>query len=121
MTMIDNVVSHPHHGLMAEARNEREVVDSAEARALRDAAVKAALAYSEFLEQHGLIWEYGPDDWLRLKASALVITVDYGGSAGDVSVTLKDGALDRVYGNGTNPDPCGLGPPDIPHKQRNDD
>jgi hypothetical protein len=36
-------------------------------------------------------------------------------------ITLKDGALDRVYGNGLNPDPFGLGPPDIPHKRRTDD
>jgi hypothetical protein len=36
-------------------------------------------------------------------------------------VTLKDGACDRVYGNGRNPCAFGLGPPDIPHKPRDKD
>jgi hypothetical protein len=39
---------------------------------------------------------------------------------GTIDITLKDGALDRVYGNGTNPDPYGRGPPDIPHEPRED-
>ena len=40
---------------------------------------------------------------------------------GTTDVTLKDGALDRVYGNGQNPDPDGRGPADIPHKPREDE
>jgi hypothetical protein len=48
------------------------------------------------------------------------ITVDYGRGNG-INIHLKDGALDRVYGNGVNPDPEGLGPPDIPHKRRSED
>ena len=55
-----------------------------------------------------------------MKAQALVITLDYGRCTG-IEIQLKDGALDRVYGNGVNPDPAGFGPPDIPHKRRNDD
>jgi len=117
MPMTDNVISHPHSQLMAEAQHEREVVDSPEAQALMLAAVKAAAAYSDFLEQRGVIWDHRPGEWPRMKASALVIAIDYG-EAGNARVELKDGPIDRVYGNGTNPDPFGLGPPDIPHRQR---
>jgi hypothetical protein len=80
--------------------------------------------YSDFLDRHGLIWEFGVDpddpDWPRLKAQALVVTHDYGRMNG-IDITLKDGALDRVCGNGVNPDPFGLGPTDIPRKRRTDD
>jgi hypothetical protein len=55
-----------------------------------------------------------------MKAQALMVTVDYGRMNG-IDITLKDGALDRVYGNGVNPDPFGFGPTDIPHKRRSDD
>ena len=50
-----------------------------------------------------------------------MITVDYGKGMGEIKFELKDSPLDRVYANGTNPDPEGRGPPDIPHKQRDDD
>ncbi len=118
-----SVVSHPHHDLMAEAKREREVVESPEGQALLKAVCKAVDAYSQFLERHGLLWEFGvnPDDpdWPRLKAKALVITLDYGRLSG-IEVRLKEGALDRVYGNGKNPDPEGLGPSDISHKKRSE-
>jgi hypothetical protein len=118
-----NVVSHPHHDLMAEAKREREVVESPEGQALLNAIYKAVDAYSQFLERNGLLWEFGvnPDDpyFPRLKAQALVVTLDYGRLNG-IDVSLKCGALDRVYGNGVNPDPEGLGPSDIPHKKRSD-
>lgn len=86
------------------------------------AALKAVMAYSEFLEREGVIWEDGvkDPDFPRMKARALVITFDYGRYSG-IEIQLKDGALDRVYGNGVNPDPEGAGPPDIPHKQRSND
>lgn len=121
--MSDKVVPHPHRDLMAEAEREREVSDSAEGQALQEAIFKAVDAYSRFLDRHGLIWEFGvnPDDpdLPRLKAQALVVTVDYGSMNG-IDISLKDGALDRVYGNGGNPDPEGLGPSDIQHKIRSD-
>jgi hypothetical protein len=120
MTMSDSVASHPYRELMAEAQHEREVADSPEADALQNAICVAIEAYSDFLERHGLIW--GDDsDWPRLKAQALVITKDYGKGMGGIEISLKDGAIDRVYANGRNPDPDGRGPPDIPHKQRDDD
>jgi hypothetical protein len=122
---LESVVSHPYHELMAEAQREREIVDSPEGQALLDRVLGAVIAYSDFLDRQGLIFEFvdnGPDwpESPRLKAEALVIAFDYG--SGDViRVKLKGGAIDRIYGNGTNPDPCGLGPPDIPHKPRAED
>jgi hypothetical protein len=103
---------------MAEAVREREVVDSAEAEALQRAIFDAVGAYSDFLDRHGLIYDHSADDLPRLKAQALVITVDYGLDPGTIDISLKDGACDRVYGNGVNPDPDGRGPPAIPHKRR---
>ena len=55
-----------------------------------------------------------------MKAQALVITLDYG-LANGIEIRLKDGALDRLYRNGVNPDPFGLGPRDVPHMRRTDD
>ena len=52
-----------------------------------------------------------------MKVGALVVTKDYGREY----ITLKDGALDRVYGNGVNPDPYGAGSPDIPSRPDRDE
>jgi hypothetical protein len=78
--MSDNVVSHPHRDLMAEAKRERKVADSPEAQALQADIYKAVNPYSEFLEREGVIWEFGvrEPDFPRMKARALVITLDYG-------------------------------------------
>jgi hypothetical protein len=108
-----NIVKHPHHDLLAEAKREREVVESPEGQARLTALMDAARAYWDFLERNHLIYE---DD--RVKATALVVTVT---PCGTTDVTLKDGALDRVYGNGQNPDPDDRGPADIPHKPREDE
>jgi hypothetical protein len=107
---------------MAEAQHEREVADCPEAQALQIAICKAVTAYSDFLEDRGVIWQDGvdPEDFPRLKAQALVVTFDYGEYDG-VDIRLKDGALDRVYRNGVNPDPDGRGLRDIPQKGRPDD
>lgn len=103
---------YPKRGLVIEAKFEREVADSAEGRALQELICRAVRAYSDFLERHGLIWEFGydPDDFSfpRLKAQALVVTLDYGDGNDCVDITLKDGALDRTYGDGVNPDPYGF-------------
>jgi hypothetical protein len=116
--MSNNVVAHPHHDLMAEAAHERAVANSPEGQALQKAIFDAVFAYSDFLDHSGVIW----GDNYRLKAQALVITVDYGADAGSsVDIHLKDGAVDRVYGNGANPDPDAKGPLDIPHKLRPDE
>jgi hypothetical protein len=121
MTTSNGVEGDPHHGLMAEAHREREVFDSPEAQALLDAVYDAVGALSDFFERNDLIWEHG-FDCSRLKASELVVTVNYACvNTGAIAVVLKDGACDRIYGNGTNPDPAGLGPPDIPQKPRDDD
>jgi hypothetical protein len=122
--MPDNIVRHPHRDLMAEAKHERRVVDSPEAEKLKGAVFDAVITYSDFLEQQGLIFEFSadPDNFCpRLKASALVVARYYGGHYGTTDITLKDGACDRVSGNGVNPDPYGAGPPDIPGRPDRDD
>jgi hypothetical protein len=102
---------------MAEAKREREVVESPEGQALLNVLMDAARAYWDFLDRNDLISEFTADGEVRIKASALVVTVTLEGT---VDVTLKDGACDRVYGNGQNPDPYGAGPGDIPHQPRDD-
>ena len=105
-----NVTKHPYQVLMAEAARARELAKSPESQVLLRALMDAASAYWDFLDSNGQIFE---DE--RVKATALVVTVELGGT---VDVTLKDGPLDRVYGNGQNPDPYGAGPADIPHAPR---
>ena len=122
--MPDNIVQHPHRDLMAEAKHERRVVDSPEAEKLKGAIFDAVITYSDFLEEQGLVFEFSgdPDNFCpRLKASALVVARDYGDRYGTTDITLKDGACDRVYGNGVNPDPYDAGPPDIPGRPDRDD
>jgi hypothetical protein len=107
--MADNVVQHPKRGLMTEAVIERELCESPEAQALHEAIFKAVLGYVDFLHQHNMIFEYGPDpdELPRMKAQALVVTVDFGADPDTIDISLKGGALDRVYGDGVNPDPDG--------------
>ena len=110
--MRDNVIPHPKRGLMTEAKLESEIAESLEAKVLQERIYNAVKAYSDYLERHGLIWEYGHDlddaDLPRLKAQALVVTLDYGDGIDCIDITLKDGALERVYGEGVNPDPWGF-------------
>ena len=54
--MADNIVQHPHRDLMAEAKHERGIVDSPEAEKLKGAIFDAVAAYSDFLEERGVIW-----------------------------------------------------------------
>ena len=112
-----NIVKHPHQDLLAEAKREREVVESPEGQALLNVLMDAARAYWDFLDRNGLIDEVTADGEFRIKATGLVVTVTLDGTT---DVTLKDGACDRVYGNGQNPDPSGAGPGDIPRKSRDD-
>jgi hypothetical protein len=112
-----NIIKHPHQDLMAEAKREREVVESPEAQALLKTLMDAARAYWDFLDRNDLIDEFTADGEFRIKATALVVTVTLDGTT---DVTLKDGACHRVYGNGQNPDPCGAGPGNIPHQPRDD-
>ena len=104
----DKIVAHPKRGLMTEANIEREVADSPEGQRLIEAICDAVRAYVDLLENRGLIWEDRPDPELpRLKAQALVVTFDFGDGCNAIDISLKDGALDRVYGDGVNPDPWG--------------
>jgi len=93
--------------LVARAKREREIVSSPEAKALQGAIFKAVQAYSDFLERHDLTWRDGDDGELpTMMAQALVITADYGADYGSIDITLKDGALDQLYGEGADPNPC---------------
>jgi len=95
--------------LFREAKIEGELADSPEARLLRENIDTTVRAYVDFLHSHGMIWEDRPDEpeLPRLKAQALIITYDFGDGDDAVDIFLKDGALDRVYGDGVNPDPWG--------------
>src|SRR5260370_36807662 len=104
----DNIKEHPYRALLQEAAREREVVNSPEGQVLQEAIFSAVRTYSEFLDRHDLIFD---DD--RLKARALVVTLDYGIDPGTIDIALKDCAIDRVYRNGVNPHPEGHGPADI--------
>jgi hypothetical protein len=86
-----------------EAKIERAVADSPEAQRLKGDIFRAVMAYVDFLNELNLIWD--DSDYPRMKASALVASYDFGRDV--VEIYLKDGALDRVYGNGVNPDPEG--------------
>jgi hypothetical protein len=104
--MRGHAVSHPKDNLMMEAKIERDVADSAEAEALQGAIFIAVRAYSDFLEDRGVIWsEHDPDEIPSLKAQALVVTLDYGDGDNAIDIKLKNGPLDRVYGDGVDPDP----------------
>jgi hypothetical protein len=110
------IAAHPYRDLMAEAERERQIIEGPESRALQERMFEAVLAYGDFLESQNLVWDDVVDP-PRLKAQSLVVTLDFG-QRGSVDITLKDGALDRVYGKGRNPDPFEAGPPDIPHRPR---
>jgi hypothetical protein len=108
------MLEHPYRELMLEAEREQNIAASPEALALQDRVLEAVTSYVGFLERQGLVW--GDDtDWPRLKAQSLVVTFDFG-DGGSFDIALQHGALDRVYGNGRNPDPFGAGPSDIPRK-----
>ena len=98
---MSTVVDHPAAALMAAVRAERAVADAPEAEALQNAIYAAVAAYYEYLDRSGLFFDHSYDPSL-LKASALVVTCDM---LGAIEIKLKDGAIDRRYGDGENPDP----------------
>jgi hypothetical protein len=84
----------PKGDLVMDAKIERDVADSAEGRALMDEIYKAVRSYSDFLEDRGVIWsEHDPDEIPRLKAQALVVTLDYGDGDNAVDIELKKDLL----------------------------
>ena len=102
---MSKIVEHPKRNLMLEAMIERELADRHEAEHLQEAIFNAVRAYATFLESHGLIWEDRPEpEPVRMKAAALVVTLDFSDPF-TIDISLKDGALDRVYGGGSDPDP----------------
>lgn len=99
---MSNVVNHPACALMAEAEAERAIADTPEAEALQRAIFDAVRAYYKYLDRHGLFYDA---DRELVRASGLNVFCDM---CGNVETVLKDGPLDRCYGNGMDPDPfCG--------------
>jgi hypothetical protein len=96
---MSNVVKHPAAAIMTEVEAEHAVAETPEAQALQEAICKAISAYWDYLERRGLIYDDKRD---LMRASALHITYD--GWSGWEFV-LKDGAIDRRYGKGEDPDP----------------
>ncbi len=102
--MADNVIPHPRRAVMTEAAIERQIADTPEGVTLQEAIFKAIEDYAKFLDRHGLIYDADKD---LLKASALIVTKDYGSADDAVVITLTDGAIDRAYNGGRDPDPWG--------------
>jgi hypothetical protein len=77
----DTIGSHSNRGLKAELNRHRKIAGSQEARALQKPILETVLAYSKFLEDQDLIWEYGVDpnnpDSRRPKVGMLVAFCDY--------------------------------------------
>jgi hypothetical protein len=97
------VVDHPAAALMTEVEAERAIVTTPEADALRAAIFDAVRAYYEYLNRRGLFYDADRD---LVKASALYVICDM---IGDMEIILKDGPIDRRYGQGKDPDPFGQG------------
>jgi hypothetical protein len=53
--MSNNIVPLPNLDLMAEAEKERAIVETPEAKALKEAIFKAMQAYMAYLEKHGFV------------------------------------------------------------------
>ena len=96
---MDNVINHPAAALMAEVKAENAIADAPEAQALQEAIFKAVSDYYNHLYRHGLFFD---NERELVRASALHVVCDM---CGNIEIELKDGAIDRRYGNGEDPDP----------------
>ena len=98
-----NVVDHPAAALMTEVDAEWAIVTTPEAEALQQAICDAVGAYYEYLDRRGLFYDADRD---LVKGSGLYVIGDM---IGDIEIFLKDGPMDRRYGQGKDPDPFGPG------------
>src|SRR5215218_289391 len=94
------IVDHPAARLMTEVNAEREIASAPEAVVLQDAIFEAVFAYYKYLDSNGLFYDADRD---LLRASGLHVI--HNGM--DCDIRLKDGAIDRRYGGGEDPDPEG--------------
>jgi hypothetical protein len=90
--------------LLAKAELEREVVDSPQGQALQQAIYRAVSAYSNLLDRHGLIWEFGFDSDFEMNAEALLIAFDL--SNAKMKILLAEGPCDRFYPVKAHPEPA---------------
>jgi hypothetical protein len=111
---MSNVVNHPATALMTEVKVERDIADTPEAQALQEAIFTAVRAYCDHLDRHGLFYDAERE---LVRASGLHVICNI---CGDVDMILKDGPVDRRYGDGEDPDPFGTGlnPTRPPSKSR---
>lgn len=97
-----NVVDYTAAALMREVETERSVAARPEATALIENVCRSISDYWDYLDRHGLIYD-GKRDLMR--ASALHVIFDgYGWD-----IVLKNGAIDRQFNGGEDPDPCRKG------------
>jgi hypothetical protein len=98
---MDEAQHIPPASLMAEVAAEERIIGTKEAQALQHNILTAVNAYYEYLNQNGLFFDHERE---LLRASALIVTCDMNG---EIEIVLKDGAIDRRYGTGGDPDPEG--------------
>jgi argininosuccinate synthase len=96
---MDEAQHIPPGSLMAEVAAEERIIGTKEAQALQHNILTAVNAYYEYLNQNGLFFDHERE---LLRASALIVTCDMNG---EIKIVLKDGAIDRGYGTGGDPDP----------------
>jgi hypothetical protein len=96
-TEMGSVVDHPAAALMREVEAEQAIVEMPEATALIEKVFQSVSDYWNYLERHGLIYDYNRN---LLRASALHVICDALGC----EIMLKDGPIDRRYNGGDDPD-----------------
>ncbi len=102
------IAHHPLSALMTEVKSESAIADTPEAQVLQQAIYEAVEAYYNYLDRSGLIYDHDRD---LLRASGLHVIRNL---CGGIEIVLKDGALDRRYGDGEDPDPeCRKTQPDM--------
>ena len=83
---MSNVVQHPKR----DEKLKRDLGRTPQAVKLKDAIFAAVMAYADYLEQNGLIWdENNEDDWRDGRHKSLVVRWEF--AAGGV-ITLDGGA-----------------------------
>ena len=99
--MMSKIVNHSR---ILEA-TERTVARSPKAEHLQDAICTAMAAYANYLREHDLVVVEDPDSGARLVSTALIAKLDF--TDDSCEIVLRDGPIDRAYGDGTWPDPWG--------------
>lgn len=97
---MSKIINHPR----ILAAGERAVARLPEAERLQIEIAKAMNAYADFLMQHDLVIVDDPDGDTRLVSAALVATLDFTSGNNACDIVLRDGPLERAYGDGKWPE-----------------